>query len=92
MLSIRRRAALAACLGLAALWLAGCAALFGPHAAELPEARLQQALARQFPLKSRVLDLFDINMGAPRLGPRRLDSSVVIGRRLSNPNWSTCWI
>jgi len=92
MLSIRRRAALAACLGLAALWLAGRAALLGPRTVEIPEARLQQASAHRFPLKSRVLELFDINVGAPRLGQRRLDSSVAMGWRLSYPNWSTCWI
>jgi hypothetical protein len=67
MLSIRRRAALAACLGLAGLWLAGCAALLGPRTVEIPEARLQQLLARQFPLRSRVLELLDINVAAPRL-------------------------
>jgi len=62
-----RRAALAACLGFAALWLAGCAALLGPRTVEIPEVRLQQLLARQFPLRSRVLELFDINVAAPRL-------------------------
>jgi len=67
MLSHCRRAALAACLGLAGLWLAGCAALLGPRTVEIPEARLQQLLARQFPLRSRVLELFDINVAAPRL-------------------------
>ena len=67
MLSICRRAALGASLGLGALWLAGCAALLGPRTVEIPEARLQQVLARQFPLRSRVLELFDINVAAPRL-------------------------
>jgi hypothetical protein len=67
MLSLCRRAGLAASLGLATLWLAGCAALLGPRTVEIPEARLQQALARQFPLRSRVLELFDINVAAPRL-------------------------
>jgi hypothetical protein len=67
MLSFRRRAALAACLGLAGVWLAGCAALLGPRTVEIPEARLQQLVARQFPLRSRVLELFDINVAAPRL-------------------------
>ncbi len=62
-----RRAAPAVCLGLAVLWLAGCAALLGPRTVEIPEARLQQLLARQFPLRSRVLELFDINVAAPRL-------------------------
>jgi len=67
MLSSCRRAALAVCLGLATLALAACAALLGPRTIEIPQARLQQVVARQFPLRSRVLELFDIDVAAPRL-------------------------
>jgi len=88
MLSTCRRAALAACLGLAATGLAGCAALLGPRTVEIPEARLQQLLARQFPFRGRVLELFDINVASPRLSllpqANRIatDFELTIGDRL----------
>ena len=69
--SVHRRAAAAAAFGLAlVLALAACAALLGPRTIDVPEARLQQLVARQFPLKSRALELLDINVAAPRLALR----------------------
>jgi len=53
-----------------ALALAACAALLGPRTIEIPEARLQQLVTRQFPLKSRALELLDINIAVPRLALR----------------------
>lgn len=74
---------------LPAVWaLAGCAALLGPRTIEVPEARLQQAVARQFPLRSRFLDLLDIEVATPRVSLRpesnRLGTEVdlSIGERL----------
>src|SRR5882672_7383570 len=61
------RLVLMALVSLVALLAAGCAGLFGPRTIDVPEARLQQIVARQFPLKSRVLELFDIDVAAPRL-------------------------
>jgi hypothetical protein len=52
---------------LAALALAACGALLGPRTIDVSEARLQELVARQFPLKSRALELLDINIAAPRL-------------------------
>ncbi|HKX39779.1 MAG TPA: hypothetical protein VJO99_01370 [Burkholderiaceae bacterium] len=67
--SPRRRVAAVVTFGLA-LALAACAALLGPRTIDIPEARLQQLVARQFPLKGRALELLDINIAVPRLGLR----------------------
>ena len=50
-----------------ALGLAACAALLGPRTVEVPQARLQELIDRQFPLNSRLLDLLDATVAAPRL-------------------------
>src|SRR5437667_1774540 len=67
--SLRRRAAAAVTFGWV-LVLAACATLMGPRTIDVPEARLQQLVARQFPLKSRALELLDINVAVPRLALR----------------------
>lgn len=52
---------------LAALVLAACAALIGPRDIEVPQARLQESLARRFPFSQRYLGLFDVRAVNPRV-------------------------
>jgi len=53
--------------GAAALGLAGCAGLV-PRTVELPQARLQELVARHFPVDKRVLDAIDLTLDSPRVG------------------------
>lgn len=64
----RRRRLLAGGLGLGATLLAaGCAGLGGPRTIEVSEARLLEALNRQFPFNSRVLGALELVVVQPRL-------------------------
>lgn len=45
--------------------LAGCA--LGPRTVEIPQAQIEELLARRFPLNQRVLEIFDVSVSAPRL-------------------------
>lgn len=47
--------------------LASCASVIGPRRVELSQARLQAGLERRFPLKNRMLELFDVQLTRPRL-------------------------
>jgi hypothetical protein len=47
--------------------LASCANLTGPRRVELSQARLQAGLDRRFPLRNRLLELFDVQLTHPRL-------------------------
>jgi len=47
--------------------LASCASVIGPRRIELSQSRLQAGLERRFPLKNRMLDLFDVQLTRPRL-------------------------
>ena len=59
------RAAVAALC--AAIALAACASLL-PNTVEVPQARLQELIARRFPIDKRVLDAIDLTVDSPRLG------------------------
>lgn len=65
--SARLRSVLALLAMLACGWLAGCASLIGPRQVELPLERLQQGIARRFPLDQRLLAIFDLQLSQPRL-------------------------
>lgn len=52
---------------MAALLLAACAALIGPRDVEVPQARLQESLARRFPFSQRYLGLLDVSAVNPRV-------------------------
>ncbi len=41
--------------------------MLGPRSVEISEAQLQQRIAQRFPIDSRVLRLFDVTLGVPRL-------------------------
>ncbi|MEO5881294.1 MAG: hypothetical protein ABIQ06_02685 [Caldimonas sp.] len=62
-----RRTACAALLALGAATLAGCNA-FVPNKVELSQARLQELVARHFPVDRRVLDVIDLTLDSPRIG------------------------
>ena len=52
---------------LAATLLAGCAAMVGPRDIDMPLHKLQSGLDRRFPMHSRAMELFDIELTRPRL-------------------------
>ncbi len=54
-------------LALVTVLMAGCASLAGPRDIEVPLSKLQSGLDRRFPLNSRALDLFDVELVRPRL-------------------------
>ena len=51
----------------ATLLLGGCAAVLGPRNIEVSQQRLQELVARRFPVNKRYLELFDVSIGTPRL-------------------------
>lgn len=62
-----RREALALGVALATGALAACASLVVPRTIDVPEARLQELVARRFPVTRRLFDAIDIVVDAPRL-------------------------
>lgn len=70
--SVARRPLLVTCVlaltALGTLGLSGCAALKpGPRTVEIPEHRLVEAIAHQFPRSNRYLDLFDVTLSSPKV-------------------------
>lgn len=57
-----RRSALAL---LVAAGLSACAGLAGPRTVVFEPAEIERLLARQFPVERRVLEVFDVSLGAP---------------------------
>lgn len=47
--------------------LAACSTLIGPRQVELPQARMQQNLDRKFPVRHRVLGVFELELSHPQL-------------------------
>jgi hypothetical protein len=79
--------------------VAGCAAVFGPRTVDVSQAQLQQWVDRQFPLDSRLLELFDVKVEAPRISLRaeadRLATSVDVSisdRLLRRPHRGTLFL
>ncbi len=67
---MNRRCAAAA---LAALFLAGCAGLGVPRSIRLSESELQAQLAKRFPMRRSLLDMFDLQLSDPVV---RLDAAA----------------
>ena len=63
----RRRFGKAALALAAGGLLASCATVIGPRRVELSASRLQAGLERRFPLRNRMLELFDVQLTRPRL-------------------------
>jgi hypothetical protein len=80
----RRQLFTACALGAGALLvlaLPGCASLRpGPRTVDIPEAKLVEAVTRQFPHNSRLLDLFDVSLTSPRV--RLIPAENRIGTQL----------
>ena len=51
----------------AAFLLAACASLIGPREVDLPQERLQHNLDRKFPMRQRVLGVFEVELSHPQL-------------------------
>jgi hypothetical protein len=47
--------------------LVSCASLSGPRRVEISQAKLQAGLERRFPLRNRLLDLFDVRLTRPEV-------------------------
>lgn len=62
-----RRALCAGALAGIALGLGACAGA-GPRTVELSQARLQELVARRFPVDRRLLDAIDLTLDSPRVG------------------------
>lgn len=61
------------------LFLTGCATLSGgPRQVDIPIARLQENLARRFPLDKRVLEMFFIHLNQPQLTSRPEQERLLI--------------
>ena len=54
-------------LSAATLLLGACAAVLGPRNIEVSQQRLQELVARRFPVNKRYLELFDVTISTPRL-------------------------
>jgi len=63
----RRRFGLTAAALAAGALLASCASLSGPRRVEISQAKLQAGLERRFPLRNRLLELFDVQLTRPQL-------------------------
>jgi hypothetical protein len=63
----RRRFGLAVAAAAAGAMLASCASLTGPRRIELSQARLQAGLERRFPMRNRLLELFEVHLTGPQL-------------------------
>lgn len=68
---VRRPLLVASAVALITPWLvglSGCAAFKpGPRTVEIPEHRLVEAIAHQFPRSNRYLDLFDVTLSSPKV-------------------------
>lgn len=54
-------------VALAAAVLAACASALGARTVDVPQARLQELIAKRFPIDKRVLDAIDLTVDSPRL-------------------------
>jgi hypothetical protein len=79
----RRRFGQAALAAAAGGMLASCANLVGPRRIELSQARLQAGLERRFPLRNRMLELFDVQLTHPRLAIQPESDRVSLGLDVS---------
>ena len=62
-----RRALCVGAVAGVALGLSGCGSV-GPRTVELSQARLQELVARHFPVDKRLLDAIDLTLDSPRVG------------------------
>jgi hypothetical protein len=89
----RRRFGQAALALGASAFLASCASVIGPRRVELTEARLQAGLERRFPLRNRMLELFDIQFTGPQLAilPERDRVGLTLAVSVAPPFLRQSW-
>jgi len=82
-----RRVFVGGAFAASALVLFGCSV--GPHTVELSQARLQELVARRFPVDKRVLDMIDLTLDAPRVGlqpeANRISVEVALHAKAGGP-------
>ncbi len=59
--------------------VSGCASLLPPQEIDIPLSRLQKSAERNFPVKARYLDLFDVTVSNPRLSLQPAADRLVLG-------------
>jgi hypothetical protein len=76
--SRRSTRALAMVAVLAAFGAAACASLLPSRTVDIPQVRLQELVARRFPVHRRLLDAIDVTVGSPRLALRPEADRIVV--------------
>jgi len=76
-----RRAAL-----LATLLVAACTSMFLPRTIDVSQERLEELLARRFPVKKRLFDAIDVTLDAPRLTLQPQSNRVAVEVALNAGN------
>jgi hypothetical protein len=61
------RTAMRFALLVAAMLLASCTSLLVPRTVDVSQARLQEVIARRFPVRKRLFDAIDVTVDSPRL-------------------------
>lgn len=78
--------ALRLALLLGALLAVACSSLLVPHTVDVSQGRLQELLARRFPVKKRLFDAIDVTLDAPRLSLQPQSNRVAVEVSLSAGN------
>jgi len=90
----QRRRVLGGSLALAACTLlSSCASLVGPRKVEVPLHKLQAGLERRFPLKHRLMQVFDIRLSRPLLSvqPEQGRVALALDASVSPPFARDAW-
>jgi hypothetical protein len=89
----RRRFGLTVAAIAGSAMLASCASLSGPRRVEISEAKLQAGLERRFPLRNRLLELFDVQLTGPRIAvlPQSDRVALTLDASVSPPFLRQSW-
>jgi hypothetical protein len=86
LLGPRLARSLAGSVLLATLLVAACSSLLVPRSVDVPQARLQELLARRFPVNRRLFDAIDVTVDTPRLTLQPESNRVAIELALNAGN------
>jgi hypothetical protein len=84
----RRRRAFGLAALLATLLAAACTSLLVPRTVDVPQARLQELIARHFPVNKRLFDAIDVSVDSPRLTLQPQSNRVAVELALNVGNES----
>lgn len=89
MTMLKKLAVLALCL-----LLASCASMVGPQDIEIPLAKMQARLGERFPVRHRVLELFEVTLSRPQIGllPETGRIALATGTEVRPPFTSERWL